>query len=96
MHIIATAALVKFWTKHPDSKSSLLTWHKLLADNNFESFHDLKRVFASVDHVNGLTVFNIASNKYRLIAALHYNRHKIYIRAILTHAEYDLNKWKRQ
>ncbi|WP_223212348.1 type II toxin-antitoxin system HigB family toxin [Microcystis aeruginosa] len=30
----------------------------------------------------------------RLIAAIHYNRQKIYIREVLTHSEYDTNKWK--
>lgn len=41
-----------------------------------------------------LTVFNIGGNKYRLIAAIHFNRHKVYIRHILTHAEYDKDNWK--
>ena len=43
-----------------------------------------------------MSVFNIGGNKYRLIAAIHYNRHKAFIRAVLTHAEYDLGKWKRR
>ncbi|NJK58885.1 MAG: type II toxin-antitoxin system HigB family toxin [Pleurocapsa sp. SU_5_0] len=29
-----------------------------------------------------------------LIAAIHFNRHKVYIRHILTHAEYDKDNWK--
>ena len=33
-------------------------------------------------------------NKFRLIAAIHYNRQKVYIRAVLTHREYDDGKWK--
>jgi mRNA interferase HigB len=41
-----------------------------------------------------LTVFDIRGNRVRLIAAVHYNRKKIYIRAVLTHAEYDRSKWK--
>jgi mRNA interferase HigB len=39
-------------------------------------------------------VFNIGGNKVRLIAAIHYNRRKVYVRAILTHNEYDEGKWK--
>ncbi|MCZ8102014.1 MAG: type II toxin-antitoxin system HigB family toxin [Microcystis sp.] len=30
----------------------------------------------------------------RLIAAIHYNRQKVYIREVLTHPEYNKNKWK--
>jgi len=41
-----------------------------------------------------LTVFNIGGNAARLIAAIHYNRKRIYIRAILTHEEYDDGRWK--
>jgi mRNA interferase HigB len=40
-------------------------------------------------------VFNIAGNKVRPIAALHYNRNKIYFRHVLTHQEYDTGKWKK-
>ncbi|MGF1525042.1 MAG: type II toxin-antitoxin system HigB family toxin [Leptolyngbyaceae cyanobacterium] len=41
-----------------------------------------------------MTVFNIGGNKVWLIAAIHYNRKKVYIRAVLTHKEYDEGKWK--
>jgi mRNA interferase HigB len=44
--------------------------------------------------VNKLTVFNIGGNKYRLIAAIHFNRGKVYIRHVLTHAEYERGHWK--
>jgi mRNA interferase HigB len=31
----------------------------------------------------------------RLIAAIHYNRRRLYIRAVLTHAEYDEQRWRK-
>jgi mRNA interferase HigB len=40
-------------------------------------------------------VFNIGGNKYRLIAVIHFNRKKVFIRHILTHQQYDRNNWKR-
>ena len=42
----------------------------------------------------GERAFDIGGNKYRLIAAIHYNRKKVYIRHVLTHAEYDRDRWK--
>jgi mRNA interferase HigB len=95
MHVIAKPALIDFWTKHPDAKSSLMAWYTIIRANDFGSYIELKKTFASADHVKGLTVFNISGNKYRLIAAIHYNRRKVYIRHVLTHAEYDLGKWKK-
>jgi mRNA interferase HigB len=65
-----------------------------MKSRNFSSFADLRSVFPSADLVGKLTVFNIGGNKARLVAAIHYNRRKVYIRAVLTHEEYDQGKWK--
>ena len=56
---------------------------------DFDSLADVRRTFPSADRVGRFTVFNIGGNKARLIVAIHYNRKKIYIRHVLTHAEYD-------
>jgi mRNA interferase HigB len=71
-----------------------MAWYKVVQQSEFKNFAELRKIFASADHVKGLTVFNISGNKYRLIAAVHYNPGKLYIRHILTHAEYDLGKRK--
>jgi len=63
---------------------------------DFCHFNDLRATFPSADYVDGLTVFNIGGNKYRLIASIHYNRKKVYIRAVLTHQEYDRGEWKQR
>jgi len=42
----------------------------------FDNFAELKALFPGADKVGNKTVFNIGGNKYRLIAALHYNRNR--------------------
>jgi len=44
--------------------------------------------------VGRLVVFNIAGNNVRLIAEIRYQSQSILIKHILTHAEYDRDKWK--
>lgn len=61
----------------------------------FTNFAHLRATFPSADLVGVFTVFNIGGNNYRLIAVIHYNRSKVYIRHVLTHAEYDRGDWKR-
>lgn len=73
-----------------------MAWYHTMESNIFTDFNDLRATFASADYVDGLTVFNVGGNKYRLIAAIHYNRRKVFIRAILTHADYDQGDWKRR
>lgn len=75
-------------------RASLANWYQLVKKTDFASFAELRSIFPSADQVGKLTVFNIGGNKARLITAIHYNRKKIYIRAVLTHEEYNLGKWK--
>jgi len=96
MHVIAKPMLIEFWSKHPAAEKPLQAWYRLMESEVFRDFNHLKATFASADYVDGLTVFDIGGNKYRLIAAIHYNRRKVYIRAVLTHAEYDTNAWKKR
>ncbi len=94
MHIITRKRLNEFSEKYPDVKSALQHWYKQAKTNEFKSFAELRKTFGGTDQVGNLTVFNIGGNKVRLIAAIHYNRRTIYIRAVLTHQEYDEGKWK--
>ncbi len=96
MHIISRKRLNEFAGKHPSKESGLAHWYSVLKKNNFENFVELRRAFPHADQVDGLTVFNICGNKVRLVAAIHYNRRKVYVRAVLTHAEYDTDKWKER
>lgn len=73
---------------------SLQHWFTIVRKTDYASFVDLRKTFPSADQVDQFTVFNIGGNKFRLIAAIHYNRKKLYIRHILTHTEYDRNMWR--
>jgi mRNA interferase HigB len=95
MHVVSRKALRAFWQRHADSEGPLRRWHKLMITSEFGSLAELRRTFPSADIVDDLTIFNIGGNKYRLIASIHFNRHKVYVRLILTHAEYDQEIWKQ-
>lgn len=94
MHVITRRRLREFAAKHRDAAEPLGVWYAVISKTDFKSFADLKRAFGSADKVGKFTVFDIGGNKYRLIAAIHYNRRKAYIRHVLTHAEYDREAWK--
>ena len=96
MHIITRKRIREFVEKHPDSQSSLDTWYRIVKRINYDSFNELRQHFSSADYVDGYIVFNISGNKYRLIAVIYFNRKKVYIREILTHAEYDKTKWRKR
>lgn len=95
MHIITRKRLLEFAKKHPDCSTALESWYRIVKRTDFNSFSELHQAFPSADNVGNLTVFNIGGNKARLIAAIHYNTYRIYIRHILTHKEYDRGSWRK-
>ena len=94
MHVITRKRLNEFAARHPDSASALDRWYRLMRSGSYRSFGELRATFPSADQVGRITVFDIGGNRVRLIAAVHYNRQRVYIRAVLTHGEYDEERWK--
>lgn len=96
MHIITKRIIVEAKTLHPQCASALDGWYRIVKNNAFNSFADLKTSFNAIDKVGDLYVFDIGGNKLRLIASIHFNRQKLYIRYILTHKEYDKGDWRNK
>ncbi len=94
MHVISEKKLRAFWELHLDAKSPLIARLREAEHAEWESFADVRERFPSADQVGKFTVFNIGGNKYRLIAVIHFNRGKVYVRHVLTHADYDKEGWK--
>jgi mRNA interferase HigB len=96
MRVISERPLRQFWNQHPDAEKPLKAWLSICKNTNFENFAHLKRTFGSVDKVGKYVVFDIRGNKFRLIVVIHFNRRRIYVRAVLTHEEYDQDHWKNE
>lgn len=94
MRIISKKKILEFIRAHSDSESSLLAWHGIVKAADWSTPTQVKEVFASVDLVDGLFVFNIAQNRYRLIAHINLRGKRVYVLHILTHKEYEKEKWK--
>ena len=94
MHVISKKVLKGFWTKYPDSKTPLKAWFRTMRRSSYETLNQLRETFPKADKVDDKIVFDIGGNKYRLIAVIHLNRGKVFIRDVLTHKEYDEGRWK--
>ncbi len=94
MHIISYKKILQFIEKHPNSKGPLEGWYRIARKESFLSFQDIKNIFPSSDQVKRFVIFNIGGNNFRLIVFVNYKSKRIFIRHILTHADYDKEKWK--
>ncbi|HEX4124547.1 MAG TPA: type II toxin-antitoxin system HigB family toxin [Tepidisphaeraceae bacterium] len=102
MRIIKASTLRRFWRANRGSEAELAKWLKTAKEADWRHPADMKSAFGvRVDFVkvrsgNTVAVFDIANNNWRLIAAVHYDRRRVFTLRILTHKEYDTNKWKEE
>jgi mRNA interferase HigB len=92
VRVISNKRLVDFAALHPNATAPLKVWRKCIEATRFEHFAHLRTTFGSVDRVGRFFVFDIGGNKFRLIAAIHFDRQLAYVREVMTHAAYD--RWK--
>ena len=97
MHITSLRLLRDFWREHPAAEGVLRHWHSITEATVFDDFNDLRRTFRSADYVAPCIVFNVGGNNYRMIAVIHYDARRIYIRGVMTDADYDrwCNNYRR-
>ena len=96
MHIISKKKLVEYYTIHKNAMSSLEAWHREVRLCKWNCFADVRRKYNSADSIgDNIVIFNIKGNNYRLEVKIAYRIHKVYIRWIGTHKEYDKRNKER-
>ncbi|OGH63232.1 MAG: hypothetical protein A3G34_15380 [Candidatus Lindowbacteria bacterium RIFCSPLOWO2_12_FULL_62_27] len=94
MRLIRKELVHEFSTKHSDAASALDAWVQTVETNMFKTPIELKKTFGMADYVKPHTIFDVSGNKYRLISVVNYKLGTIFIKCILTHAEYDNGDWR--
>jgi mRNA interferase HigB len=105
MHVISRSRLRRFAEEHPDADAALDGWYKVASKARWATIHEVREDFPHADSVGSCVVFNVRGNRYRLIARIIYAERprrdgkpsfggRVYIRHVLTHAEYDEEGWK--
>ena len=95
LKVLGTEVLDKAKKAHGDLRSSIATWLSVAREANWKNLNDLRRTWRDTDCVKGKTIFNLKGNKYRLIAIVNYESQTIFVRMLLTHAEYSEGEWNR-
>ncbi len=90
MVVITKSKLISFYEVETIAREPLLKWYQITLLSDWQDFHDVKETFNSVDSIgNDRYVFNVAGNKYRIVAMIHFSTRTVYIRFIGTHKQYD-------
>jgi mRNA interferase HigB len=90
MRVIALKRLREHWELpgRGDSEQPLKAWYAVVRVDSWSHFADVKAQFGTASAVGERMVFNIAGNKYRLVAYINYAFYTVYVRFVGSHREY--------
>lgn len=100
MRVMSLRPLKEFWERKdtpPKSEELLRAWYDHTENATWGNFAELKQTFGSADTVGDCVVFDVGNNRIRLIGRVRYandmGRGIVYVLKVMTHAEYDEDKW---
>lgn len=93
--LIGKDKIEDFKKNHSTSRNALDKWIKLIEGADFNNPQDIKNLFGvNVDFVGSQTVFDVGGNKVRAITKIEFGIKIVLVTHVLTHKEYDKEKWK--
>ncbi len=92
MHVISRKPFNDAVKLYPNDAAAIESAYKVLRNGSFEDPYELKAVFPSLDNFKYKKkwwVIDIGGNNLRMIAFIEFRDNRMYVKHIVTHAEYD-------
>ena len=92
MHVISKRPFSEAAERYPNQRQAILDVYSVLKRARFDSPAQMRQVFPSLDNFkyrDKWWVVNIGGNHLRMMAFIQFNQNRIYVKHIVTHAEYD-------
>ena len=99
MHVISMKRLREFWQIHSAAQGPLRRWYKVVDRARWGNFGELRATLPHADPVTvasgtRMMVFDVGGNNYRVVARVLLEYGRVYVKLVLTHAEYSKERWK--
>jgi len=78
-----------------DTGDELGEWYRTARAASWSTLLEVQAAFPKADQIGHVLVFDIRHNRYRLVTRVDFSKQKLYIKAVLTHKEYDRKEWKK-
>jgi mRNA interferase HigB len=92
--ILNSRVIKQFIAEHADAEAPLNDWVTKTRAAEWKSNADVQQTFNSADHLGDQKfIFNIGGNNFRMAAMVWIVQERVYVLKIMTHAEYDKEKF---
>jgi mRNA interferase HigB len=95
VNVISRRGLMAEAEKHPETIPAIERFCRLARKSTWNGLNEVRQTLPSADQVGSALIFNILGNSYRLITSVNYARQEIFVKALLTHREYDRKEWMK-
>ena len=94
MHILTKRPFVEAALCFPNQRETLLDLYRVLSRNSvkFTKPEDMRQLFPSLDNFiykDKWWVLDVGGNHLRIIACIQFRQNRLFVKHIVTHAEYD-------
>ncbi|HEV2989997.1 MAG TPA: type II toxin-antitoxin system HigB family toxin [Candidatus Angelobacter sp.] len=96
MRVISRKRLKEAVQIHAELATPLDAWYRIAKGATWRGFTDVRTTWASADIYKNCTIFDIKGNKFRIITWVNYQTQKVFIKHILTHANYTKGGWQNE
>jgi mRNA interferase HigB len=96
MRIVNRMAITEATAKHSEWAASLNARYKINKNADWKNFAAVRNGWKNSGVAGRFVVFDISHNRCRLVATVKYKWRMVYIRRILSHADYDEKEWQKE
>lgn len=92
MHVISRKVFRDAGERYPNSRNAIDDCYRVLRGGMFTSPEELRQVFPSLDNFkyrDRWWVIDISGNQLRLLAFIDFRANRLFVKHIVTHAQYD-------
>jgi mRNA interferase HigB len=99
VRIISERRIRDFWEAADGAEAAkrekaMREWIVVVKNAEWRNFADIRQTFNHSDAFGKCVIFDVGGNKYRIIAKAAFGIKVLFIRFVVTHAEYDDKKWQ--
>lgn len=95
MRVISKKGLEAKIARHTECARQVRAWYSVVRKLRWSCLDDVRKHFQSADQVGPLLIFNLRGNRFGLIVRVSWQTERLFVKELLTHAEYDRKEWRQ-